>query len=160
MSEPRIRLAGLDDLDVLGPLFDAYRQFYEQPSDLTLARTFLEQRLRRAESVVLLAEDAAGRGLGFCQLYPTFCSVEAQPIFSLYDLFVSPEARRLGLGRALLRAAEGLALERGVARLDLTTARSNARAQALYESEGWVLDQVFLAYQRYPGAPRPALQQA
>jgi len=160
MSEPRIRLAGLDDLDVLGPLFDAYRQFYEQPSDLTLARTFLEQRLRRAESVVLLAEDAAGRALGFCQLYPTFCSVEAQPIFSLYDLFVSPEARRLGLGRALLRAAEGLALERGVARLDLTTARSNARAQALYESEGWVLDQVFLAYQRYPGAPRPALQQA
>lgn len=160
MSAPRIRLAGLADLDVLAPLFDAYRQFYEQPSDLTLARAFLEQRLRRAESVVLLAEDAAGQGLGFCQLYPTFCSVEAQPIFSLYDLFVSPEARRLGLGRALLRAAEGLALERGVARLDLTTARSNARAQALYESEGWVLDQVFLAYQRYPGAARPALQQA
>lgn len=160
MNEPRIRLAGLADLDALAPLFDAYRQFYEQASDLTLARSFLEQRLRRAESVVLLAEDDAGRGLGFCQLYPTFCSVEAQPIFSLYDLFVSPEARRLGLGRALLRAAEGLALERGVARLDLTTARSNARAQALYESEGWVLDQVFLAYQRYPGAPRPALQQA
>ncbi|HLO93267.1 MAG TPA: GNAT family N-acetyltransferase, partial [Burkholderiaceae bacterium] len=83
---------------------------------------------------------------------------------SLYDLFVSPEARRLGVGRALLRAAEDLALERGVARLDLTTARSNARAQALYESEGWVLDQVFLAYQRHPGAPKPAraaaLQQA
>ena len=164
MSPPRIRLAGLEDLDTLSPLFNAYRQFYEQPDDLPLARGFLEERLRRGESVLLLAEGPEGQGLGFCQLYPTFCSVEAQPIFSLYDLFVSPEARRLGLGRALLRAAEGLALERGVARLDLTTARSNARAQALYESEGWVLDQVFLAYQRYPGAPRPAptvtLQQA
>lgn len=162
MSPVRIRLAGLADLDRLAPLFNAYRLFYEQPDDLALARRFLAERLQRSESVVLLAEGDDGRDLGFCQLYPSFCSVEAQPIFSLYDLFVTPAARRLGVGRALLRAAEGLALERGVARLDLTTARSNARAQALYESEGWVLDPIFLAYQRYPGAPRPAaaLQQA
>ena len=160
MSECRIRLAGLEDLDTLAPLFDAYRQFYEQPADVAQARAFLAQRLQRAESVVLLAEGTDGQGLGFCQLYPSFCSVEAQPIFSLYDLFVQPVARRTGLGRALLRAAEALALERGVARLDLTTARSNVRAQALYESEGWVLDRVFLAYQRHPGAPKPALQQA
>ncbi len=164
MSPVRIRLAGLSELDRLAPLFNAYRLFYEQPDDLALARRFLEERLQRGESVVLLAEGDDGQDLGFCQLYPSFCSVEAQPIFSLYDLFVAPAARRLGVGRALLRAAEDLALERGVARLDLTTARSNTRAQALYESEGWVLDQVFLAYQRYPGAPRPApaaaLQQA
>ncbi|MGM9516247.1 GNAT family N-acetyltransferase [Roseateles sp. DB2] len=162
MSPVRIRLAERSDLDRLAPLFNAYRQFYQQPDDLALARSFLDERLRRGESVVLLAEAEGKDGmvLGFCQLYPTFCSVEAQPIFSLYDLFVQPEARRLGVGRSLLRAAEDLALERGVARLDLTTARSNARAQALYESEGWVLDQVFLAYQRYPGTPRPMLQQA
>ncbi len=167
MSPCRLRLAGLDDLDTLAPLFNAYRQFYEQPDDPALARDFLQQRLQRGESVVLLAVAAeaggaagAVQGLGFCQLYPSFCSVEAQPIFVLYDLFVTADARRLGVGRALLRAAESLALERGVARLDLTTARSNHRAQALYESEGWVLDEVFLAYQRYPGAPRPALQRA
>lgn len=166
MSPLRIRLAGLEDLDRLAPLFNDYRQFYEQPDDLSLARRFLQERLQRAESVVLLAtaETPSDNGppcdVGFCQLYPTFCSVEAQPIFSLYDLYVTPAARRLGAGRALLRAAESLALERGVARLDLTTARSNHRAQALYESEGWVLDEVFLAYQRYPGAPRPALKQA
>lgn len=160
MSAFSIRLAGLAELDRLAPLFNAYRQFYEQPDDLALARRFLDERLRRAESVVLLATDETGEGLGFCQLYPSFCSVEAQPIFSLYDLFVTPAARRTGLGRALLRAAESLALERGVARLDLTTARSNHRAQALYESEGWTLDEVFLAYQRYPGAPRPEPQQA
>lgn len=178
MSPLRIRLAGLEDLDHLAPLFNDYRQFYEQPDDLPLARRFLEERLQRAESVVLLATAEApsaaglpsdvgshvsacvGSCIGFCQLYPTFCSVEAQPIFSLYDLYVTPAARRLGTGRALLRAAESLALERGVARLDLTTARSNHRAQALYESEGWVLDEVFLAYQRYPGAPRPALKRA
>jgi GNAT superfamily N-acetyltransferase len=81
-------------------------------------------------------------------LYPTFCSVEAAPIYTLYDLFVSPQARRTGAARALLRAADAYAAQTGRVRMDLTTARTNSSAQALYESEGWVQDAVFLTYNK------------
>ena len=84
------RLATLADLDLIAPLFNAYRQFYDQPADLDLARRYLNDRMGSGESAVLLALDAAGQAIGFCQLYPTFCSVEARPIYSLYDLFVVP----------------------------------------------------------------------
>lgn len=142
------RAATLDDLDVIAPLFDAYRQFYEQAPDLALARRFIHARLRNGESVILLACHGAGQVVGFCQLYPTFCSVEAEPIYSLYDLFVAPAARRSGAGRALLQAAERQAARDGKARMDLTTARTNKTAQAAYEALGWVRDEVFFAYSR------------
>jgi ribosomal protein S18 acetylase RimI-like enzyme len=142
------RLATLADLDVIAALFDAYRQFYEQPSDLGLAKSFLEARLQNKESVVILVIDSTKTAVGFCQLYPTFCSVEAKPIYSLYDLFVIPSARRSGAGSVLLRAAEKLAAENGKARMDLTTAKTNLPAQAAYESLGWVRDEVFFTYSK------------
>lgn len=146
-----IRLACADDAPAIAPLFDAYRRFYEQDGNLETATRFLTERLARQESEILMACDQKGWILGFCQLFPTFCSVEAAPIFSLYDLFVQPAHRRSGVGRALLLAAEDLARARGKARMDLTTARNNLQAQALYESLGWQLDKVFLAYNRRIG---------
>lgn len=136
------------DLPAAALLFDQYRQFYEQPADAALARRFMAERFERGESVVLLAEDSGGALLGFCQLYPSFCSVEAAPIYVLYDLFTAQAARRRGVGRMLLHAAARRAAQDGKARMDLTTARSNLQAQALYESLGWVRDEVFLAYSR------------
>jgi ribosomal protein S18 acetylase RimI-like enzyme len=88
-----------------------------------------------------------GAGLvGFCQLYPTFCSVEAKPIYVLYDLFVLATARQSGAGRLLLKAAESRAVADGKARMELTTAKANRAAQSLYESLGGVRDEVFYSY--------------
>jgi ribosomal protein S18 acetylase RimI-like enzyme len=142
------RLATPKDVPAVGALFDAYRQFYEQQPDLPLATAFVRDRIERSESVVIVAEGGDGRVLGFCQLYPTFCSVIAAPIYALYDLFVTPDARKTGAGKALLQAAERHAAQTGVARMDLTTARSNLPAQSLYESLGWVRDDVFFAYNK------------
>jgi ribosomal protein S18 acetylase RimI-like enzyme len=142
------RLATLNDLPTIAALFDAYRQFYEQPADLALATQFIGERIRRSESVILLAENDQQEALGFCQLYPTFCSVEAKPIFALYDLFVQPSARQLGVGKLLLQAAEQHAQQSGFARMDLTTAKTNYAAQSLYEATGWVRDEVFCAYNK------------
>ena len=145
MSTLTTRRATLDDLDALAPLFDAYRRFYEQPGDVALASAYLHARLERGESVILVAE-GDGALLGFCQLYPTWCSVAAAPIFVLYDLFVDDGVRRGGVGLALMRAAQAFGREAGAVRLDLSTARTNARAQALYESLGWQRDDVYQTY--------------
>ena len=150
MSGLSIRLAALPDLAAVAALFDAYRQFYEQPADAGLALHFIGERMRRQESVILVAQsaEAADSIVGFCQLYPSFCSVIAQPICTLYDLFVAPDARKSGAGRALMQAAHEHAKQHGFARLDLSTARTNDKAQALYESLGWVRDEVFLYYNK------------
>ena len=63
-------------------------------------------------------------------------------------LYVAPEARQTGAGRALMQAAGEHARQHGFARLDLSTAKTNHHAQALYESLGWVRDDVFLVYNK------------
>lgn len=143
-----LREAKCTDVESVAVLFDQYRQFYAQAPAPALARQFIGDRLRQQQSVILVAELADGALAGFCQLYPTFCSVEAQPIYALYDLFVRPELRKLAVGRRLLQAAEARAAADGKARMDLTTARTNVVAQSLYESLGWVRDEVFLGYSR------------
>jgi ribosomal protein S18 acetylase RimI-like enzyme len=150
MHKLEIRLATRDDVTAVALLFDAYRQFYGQAPDLKLAAEFIARRVENSESVILLVIDDAGQAIGFCQLYPSFCSVHASAIHVLYDLYVSPASRRLGAARLLLLAAEETARRQGKSRLDLTTARTNRAAQALYESLGWVRDEVFLAYSRTP----------
>lgn len=147
MSVLSIKVAGIDDINSVAVLFDLYRQFYEQAPSLELAMSFIKQRIYNQESVILLAEEY-GEPVGFCQLYPSFCSVIAAPIYVLYDLFVHPAKRRTGAGKALLLAAEQQAEFAGVARMDLTTARTNTSAQALYESLGWKNDTVFIAYNK------------
>ena len=144
-----IRLVPLGADDALlaeaGRLFDAYRQFYEQPSDVDAATTFLVQRLLRKESVVVLAmrdEEA----VGFMQLYPTFCSVALAPIWVLYDLFTTPAARGQGVAQALLDEARRLGQASGAAYLQLSTAHTNTTAQRVYEAHGWVMDDVFRTY--------------
>jgi GNAT superfamily N-acetyltransferase len=133
---PTVRRANEDDLDLLAPLFDAYRQFYAQPSDVQRARDWLQGRLRRKESVLLLAErnDAI---VGFTQLYPMFSSVRTARVWILNDLFVAADARREGVARALLEAATQFARDDGAAGLMLETSRDNQPARALYTKAGW-----------------------
>jgi ribosomal protein S18 acetylase RimI-like enzyme len=145
MTAIATRPATPDDLDALAPLFDAYRRFYGQPGDVALASEYLHDRMERGESAILVAR-ADGQLLGFCQLYPSWCSVAAARIFVLYDLFVEADARRAGVGTALMLAAQAFGRAAGAVRLDLSTARSNVTAQALYESLGWRRDDVYLAY--------------
>lgn len=144
------RRAGLGDLEALARLFDAYRQFYRRPADLALATRFLRERIERDESVIFVAEDATLGLVGFCQLYPTFCSVAAAPMLVLYDLYVDATARRAGAGQALMAAVERYASEHGYARMELQTARDNLPAQSLYESRGWERNRDFYAYSKCP----------
>ncbi|MEM6913214.1 MAG: GNAT family N-acetyltransferase [Pseudomonadota bacterium] len=138
--------ARLSHLDEIAPLFDAYRQFYEQKADPIAVRTYVEQRLANDEAVVFLAMDKNNHGIGFTLLYPTFCSVELRHVFVLYDLFVAPSARRSGIGEALLKTAQDHAQSAGAAWLKLETAHTNRPAQSLYEKLGWERDNEFHTY--------------
>jgi GNAT superfamily N-acetyltransferase len=146
MAAPLIRQAGLGDLPLVAPLFDAYRQFYGKPADAALAASFLRERLECGESTIFVATDADGAGIGFVQLYPSFSSVSAGRIYVLNDLFVAPAARGAAVGRGLLQAAADFGRRHGALRLVLSTAKTNARAQALYASEGWVRDEDYFQY--------------
>ena len=127
------------DLDALAALFDAYRGFYGQASDLPRARQWLRERLRFGESAVLVAR-RGGAMAGFVQLYPMYSSVRMARTWILNDLYVDTAARRQGVARALLEAAAGFAREDGAAGISLETTIDNAAARALYRGAGWQED--------------------
>lgn len=141
-----VRQATLDDLDILVPLFDGYRQFYEQTSDPDMARAFLGERLALGDSRIFLAE-FDGKAVGFVQLFPIFSSTLCRRLWLLNDLFVAASARHLGVGLALMDAARAFAVETGACGLELATAHTNSTAQRLYEGLGWRLDEVFRRYE-------------
>ena len=148
MSTLTTRLATAHDAGSVAILFDAYRQFYGKAPDLALAREFIRDRIATNESVVIVAENGRQGIVGFCQLYPTFCSVAAARICVLYDLFVKQEARHAGAGRALMLAAEAHAAGNGFVRMELSTAKTNLEAQSLYQSLGWIREEAFYVYSR------------
>ena len=141
-----IKRATLADLDEVSRLFDLYRQFYEQPADLDKARDYIEARLSNDESVIYLATDDEGIGLGFTQLYATFCSVAAAPIWILYDLYVDAGVRKGGVGTGLMNRAKKLAEDSGAVRIQLETAVDNTTAQSVYEALGYERDTAFYNY--------------
>ena len=136
-----IRRAGAGDADLIAPLFDSYRQFYDKPADPQLAAAFIRDRLQADQSVIFLAEadeEGSREILGFVQLYPSFSSVAACRIWVLNDLFVIPTARRCGAGRALMEAARQHAIRTRAKRLTLETTAENRAAWSLYEDLGYV----------------------
>ncbi len=143
--------AGAEDAERIAPLFDAYRQFYKQRSNLAAAKAFLSERLIRSESVIFLALSGEGereKAVGFTQLYPCFNSVALKPLWILYDLYVAPQARRLGVGKALMDRAQQFAAETKAWGLWLETAVDNIPGQKLYERQGWIRDEEFYRYQK------------
>lgn len=120
-------------------LFDAYRIYYDQASDLQGAENFIAERLNRGESVIYVAYDN-GRPVGFTQLYPFFTSVGMKRAWVLNDLYVVEEYRNRGVGRALIVAARELAKATSAKWIMLQTYTSNVNAQALYEKLGFEKD--------------------
>jgi ribosomal protein S18 acetylase RimI-like enzyme len=135
----------VEQIEQITELFDRYRIFYAQTSDLNAARKFIAERLAKQDSIILVAEEA-NKLLGFTQLYPSFSSVGMKRIWILNDLFVLEEARQKGIGKALMNAAKNYAQSTGALRIVLATQISNATAQHLYESLGYLKDNEFYNY--------------
>ena len=125
-------------LQEVAPLFDNYRVFYGQPSNVEAALAFLKERFSKNESILFLAY-LDGTPAGFVQLYYTFSSVSLKPSLILNDLYVSKEFRHRKVGQELLEKAKSYCVKNGFKGLALETAVDNP-AQKLYEKLGWKKD--------------------
>ena len=127
-KQPTINItrASIDDIEPAALLFDQYRQFYKQDSDINLAKNYIMNRISTETSTIFLAK-VDNRAIGFTQLYSSYCSVDASPIIILYDLFVDSASRQSGVGKALLDRAKDYAKQIGA---DKSHLRINAKTTA------------------------------
>ncbi len=136
----------LDQLEQIAPLFDAYRVFYGQSSDLNSAQEFLHQRLLLRETVLFMALENE-TPLGFTQLFPSFTSVGMQRLWILNDLYIILEARGKRIGEKLIERALEHAKQSGATGVVLETAHTNVSGQKLYERMGFMRED--LEYRTY-----------
>lgn len=147
MNNICIEQASIRDLDDLAVIFDQYRVFYKQESNVEEAKQFLFDRLEHQQSVVFKAYDSSSRRIvGFTQLYPSFSSISMKRSWILNDLFVQEEYRGHGIARRLLNEAKEYAILTKAKGIGLSTSHVNFKAQRLYESLGYKKDDEFYHY--------------
>ncbi|MGG0670124.1 GNAT family N-acetyltransferase [Sporosarcina koreensis] len=138
--------ATIEDLEGVSNLFNAYRMFYEQTSDVEGAKGYIQKRLENEDSVIFIVKNNQ-KYIGFTQLYPTFSSISMKNAWILNDLFIDPEYRKKGIGEMLLHKAKDYAIKTGAKSISLSTAPDNFSAQRLYEKNGYERDSQFYHYE-------------
>jgi ribosomal protein S18 acetylase RimI-like enzyme len=134
----RIRKINKDDYELVADMFNKYRIFYQQPSDIELAKEYLKERLANNEAQLFVAYDSITSGLlGFTLLYARFSSVSAIKNWHIGDLYVEPNQRKRGIGQKLLQTAIDFASEHKAKFISLNTAIDNFTAQKVYEDFGF-----------------------
>jgi GNAT superfamily N-acetyltransferase len=134
---PTIEPVTGQQLELLLPLIAAYQRFYEvEQIDDERNRAFFSRFLAPSEDGMLIGAWRDEELVGYACLYWTFTSLAPAEIVLMNDLYVEPQARGEGVGRALIEASAAIARERGAQRLQWITATDNETAQRLYDSTG------------------------
>lgn len=133
--DPRVRRASVDDARAAAEMMHRFNREYDEPID---EPDVLEQRYREqlgsGDVTVLLGGDGPD---GFSQLrYRGQIYSDARAAY-LEELYVVPDRRGEGLGRALLEAAMEAARSDGADMIDLGTSVDDTAARGLYESMGF-----------------------
>ena len=133
-----IQKATIKDVSIIAPLFNSYRVFYKQESNLVAATEFLTERLNQNQSYIFIAF-IDNKAVGFTQLFTSFSSVSLKSVFILNDLYVDKNHRSQKIGASLLLKAKEFCKEKGYKGIALETAIDNP-AQKLYERLNWKKD--------------------
>ena len=137
MPEIGIRAATEEDvpllLSLIRELAGYERLSHEVSATEDLLRIHLFGERRAAEAVI---GQHADEPAGFALFFPNFSTFLGRPGIYLEDLFVSPEFRGKGIGRAMLAYIAGLAKERGCGRLEWSVLDWNEPAIKLYRGIG------------------------
>ncbi len=144
-----IKQISLSNYQEVVELFNLYRIFYQQPSDLSLADQFIASRLSRQESVMFAYYAQHEEAVAFVQLYPTFSSVRASKTWILNDLYVREDYRMKGIAEKLMRKAVQFAKEDGAVSITLETAKDNLPAKALYHKMGFEIAGANMEFDQY-----------
>ena len=136
--------ADIEHLEDIVPLFNSYRIFYKQDSDIISAKQFLKERILNNESIIYIAY-LEKEAVGFTQLYPLFSSVSMKSIYLLNDLYAKSNYRGKGIGEALINKAKTLCEAQQNKGFALQTAADNP-AQKLYERLGFIKDRDLYYY--------------
>ena len=132
-----VERVGEGDLDVLVPMMSAYCDFYGvAPGDEKLRALARELVERPEEGVLLIARGDVGEAVGFATVYWTLDTLEGGRVGTMHDLYVRPEHRGRGAGRALIDACLAEVRAAHLPALTWDTAPDNVDAQALYDATG------------------------
>lgn len=133
-----IRRATAADAEALFELVCALAEFEQLRDQVTGSADRLAADLDgdRPAIEALLAETAEGQLVGYALFFGNYSTFLTQPGLHLEDLFVLPDWRGQGVGKALLQAFVQTARDRGCGRADWTVLDWNARAIAFYQAMG------------------------
>ncbi len=133
-----IRPAAESDLDTIIGLIHALAEYEREPGAVTLEREELRDHLFGPHpfAEVLIAETDGGANAGFALFFHNYSTWAGKPGIYLEDLFVRPELRGAGYGRALLVALAGIAVERGCGRFEWSVLDWNEPSIAFYRALG------------------------
>ena len=132
-----IRPAVPDDLPLIASLIRELAEYEKLAHEVRFDLALLGEHLFGARPMAeVVIGEIDGTAQGFALFFHNFSTFEGKPGIYLEDLFVRPEARGAGLGKALLVHLAGLALERGCARFEWWVLDWNAPAIGLYKKMG------------------------
>ena len=130
-----VRRAGPAEVESIGQLLHDFNKEFDEPTPGPEALADrIRQLLAAGETAVLIAGDGPD-GLAVLRFRPGIWT-DALECY-LAELYVIPERRGQGIGRALMEAAIELARREGADRMDLGTSEEDVAARALYESLGF-----------------------
>ncbi|HZO58112.1 MAG TPA: GNAT family N-acetyltransferase [Solirubrobacterales bacterium] len=145
-GQPRVRPASAADAPVFGRLLQAFNDEYDEPTPDAASIAERAAPLIESGEVTVLLGGAGPDGFAQLRFRPSLYTGALDAY--LEELYVVPECRGHGLGRALLEAAMDYSRERGAAHIDLGTSEGDLAAIALYESAG------FTNHEGGPDGPR------
>jgi ribosomal protein S18 acetylase RimI-like enzyme len=130
-----VRSAGIGDAETIGQLLHDFNLEFDEPTPGPGAIAECVRHLLATEEITVLLTATEPDGLVVLRFRPALYA-DALDCY-LEELYVVPQHRGQGLGRALMEAAIALARRRGAAHMDLGTGEDDTAARALYESLGF-----------------------
>lgn len=137
MNDIEIRPAKSEDVETIFQLIQALAEYEKLSHQVTGTAALLHEHLFGAHPCIeALLADHQGKSIGFALFFTNYSTFLTKPGIYLEDLFVMPEYRSKGIGKAILSALARLALERDCGRLEWSVLDWNEPAIAFYKRMG------------------------